>query len=213
MFMKKETPENGVHIEYHNHLGNLDPRGKTKYESNYKNGLLHGKYSISDGYWEVNHYLGRIVYECNYLNGLLDGTEIKWEGNFKFSEKNYKAGVLHGTFEYAEVLTSSENSYAQKTYICNFINGLEEGKSSSWHINGNKKSEGYYVNGKKEGKWSYWFPNGVTKDPSVQEWEDNMESEEAFPGSEDDYDEYIENRDSDQPLGPEFGWSDDDCNY
>ena len=34
--MKKETPENGVHIEYHNHLGNLDPRGKTKYESNYK---------------------------------------------------------------------------------------------------------------------------------------------------------------------------------
>ena len=108
-------------------------------------------------------------------------------------------------------ITSNRGSYNQTTYICNYKNGIKDGKCTSWHINGQKESEGHFKNG-EEGEWTYWFPNGVIKDLSVKEWEDSNESEEFFPGSDDDLNEYIENRDSGEALGPEFSWYEDDIN-
>lgn len=221
--MKDKTPKNGTHKVYYgpNRKSDTPFNGSTEIEENYKNGLLHGKVIKRVGMASQGknssgqmQYSGRLNYECNYKNGLKDGPEINWsEGSqYKLSEKYYKEGQLDGEEVYFQRVTSNGVSYNQTTYICNYKNGIKEGKCTSWHNAGQKKAEGYYVNGEKEGEWTYWFPNGVIKDPSVKEWEDSNESEEHFPGSDDDFNEYIDNRDSDQPLGPEFGWYEDDIN-
>ena len=212
--MKKQTPENGTHIEYYDFLGNLNPRGDTKYESNYKNGLLNGKYNIYEGYWEIDKYHGSTTYECNYLNGVKDGPEISWSKHphYKSSEKYYKEGQLHGKEVHFEGVYVNQQLDVQTKYVCNYKNGIKDGKCTSWHTRGQKESEGYFINGEKEGEWTYWFPNGVIKDLPVKEWEDSNESEEAFPGSDDDFNKYIENRDSGEARGPEFSWYEDDIN-
>jgi len=129
-----------------------------------------------------------IIYVRNYINGVEDGKES-------------------GHYEY-NGLKASEGY---------FKDGVKEGKWSYWHSAGhkesqgigNKKSEGFFKNGEKVGKWSYWFPNGEIKSLEVKEWEDDGEDIEFFPGSDDDYWKYEENRDSDQFFGPWYG---DDIN-
>jgi len=91
-----------------------------------------------------------------------------------------------------------------------FKNGEKDGKWSYWHSDRIKESEGFFKNGVKVGEWAYWFPNGEIKSLEVKQWEDDDEAIEVFPGSDDDYTKYLDDRDSDQPLGPEFSWYEDD---
>ena len=91
-----------------------------------------------------------------------------------------------------------------------FKNEVKDGKWSLYYLNGSKESEGFFKNGEKVGEWAYWFPNGEIKSLEVKQWEDDDEAIEVFPGSDDDYDKYLDDRDSDQPLGREFSWYEDD---
>ena len=42
----------------------------------------------------------------------------------------------------------------------NFIDGLQEGLSKSYHENGQLSSEGIYKNGEIEGVWKFYYENG-----------------------------------------------------
>ena len=51
----------------------------------------------------------------------------------------------------------------KKAVVGIFKNGVEDGKSTRWYRNGNKKQEGIFLNGEKDGLWTWWYDNGIKK--------------------------------------------------
>ena len=48
-----------------------------------------------------------------------------------------------------------------------FKNGVENGPSTRWYRNGNKKQEGSFLNGKRNGGWTWWYKNGKIKKTGI----------------------------------------------
>jgi hypothetical protein len=85
--MKKEPPENGLHIEHYDD-------GQLKFERNFKDGELHGKYTS----WYES---GQKKSEENYEDGELHGKYTSWyESGQKKSEENYEDGEASGRWFY-----------------------------------------------------------------------------------------------------------------
>ena len=57
-------------------------------------------------------------------------------------------------------LTTSWYERGQKEFEINYVDGKENGLVTTWYENGQKKSESNYVNDKKHGLWTHWSENG-----------------------------------------------------
>ena len=40
------------------------------------------------------------------------------------------------------------------------MNGVNHGKTTTWHENGEKYYEGFYTEGERSGVWKFWDENG-----------------------------------------------------
>ena len=69
-------------------------------------------------------------------------------------------------------LSTMWHENGQKKFEINFKNGKKDGFLISWYENGQKKMEGNIKNEKKDGFWTYWDKEGnVTKTETYKDGE------------------------------------------
>lgn len=114
---------------------------KTKYHLSevlhYKNGLLHG-----DTY-EYN-WVGEIVMKKTYVDGFEEGKSFE-RNKIAHTDMTYQNGALHGFLTTKLTLPGRDSL---KIYELNFRNGLLQGESKAFHVNGNLAKRGFFMDGR-----------------------------------------------------------------
>jgi len=148
---------------------NLNPTDK-QFEEVYENGQIKFT-SSSEGNIEVITKLyenGQKMQEISYIfqspcqsdryadeNNeckLRTGVWTQWyENGFKFYEDDMDQSYFDG---------ASKTKWNKNGQIFeHYVDGKKEGKWTSFHANGNKKSEKFYSSDKKDSKWTEWYEN------------------------------------------------------
>ena len=135
----------------------------TREVGDYKDGEKHGK-------WISYCKHDQKIIEGNYKYGKKYG---KWISYFEdgqiWYEGNYKNGKEHGEFIY---FGNGNYNILHKLELINYKDGILDGKTIYYHINGEKNSVINYKDGKKDGKnifydkdgkiyWSGYYENGI----------------------------------------------------
>jgi|694.fasta_scaffold00176_20 antitoxin component YwqK of YwqJK toxin-antitoxin module len=150
------------------------PSGAVYIQSEYRNGLLHGKFLEMDS-------KGKLVRESVFHQGQLVSKKQDWFPNKKVKEdyeflgpsKKQMAPDNWNTSSLA-VYESDDQETKHGSYIAYYENGSVrtqaqyrhgqlEGRFESWYSTGQKESSGNYVNGAQDGQWSWWHPNGMRR--------------------------------------------------
>lgn len=119
-----------------------DKSGQILKEGKYKNGLFEGllrnieKGTVKDSVF-VN---GRLRSISSFKNEKLDGSSVTY-------------------FESESIFTENLKTKEETTYE----NGLKNGASNTWYINGKKESEKFYTKGQLNGKSVSYYENGKQK--------------------------------------------------
>lgn len=115
------------------------PTKKTYYLSSvmeYKNGLPDGK--------EIRYnWLKQIERESNYKEGMKHGISIE-RNNLAFTRINYQDGMIDG---YMQTFLTLPGKDSILLYDLNFQNGLLQGESKSYHMNGQLSKRGFFLDG------------------------------------------------------------------
>ncbi len=119
--------------------GDTFPKKQTYYlstTSQFKNGFLNGKV--------INYnWLGEIVGEENYVDGAREGKAFE-RNKLAHTSLNYLQGALDG---YVKTYLTLPGKDSVLLFDLNFQNGLLQGESKSFHINGNVAKRGFFLNG------------------------------------------------------------------
>jgi len=151
--------------------------GKKKYEGTYKDGK-------KDGLNTVWYSDGKNAREATYKDGVLDGLYTYWF----FDGSKYKGkmerkqldedGTFFDWYDKEKTIIKSHRTFKHPDYDSNDSNdskgflgynlAYENGLSTSWYRNGQKKVEGTYKMGKgggtrEDGLWTVWYENGQKK--------------------------------------------------
>ena len=127
--------------------------GQQKQEANFKDGIKDGRIT----YWYEN---SQIKADGNYNNGELIGNYKTWHENGHIhSDQN----MLHGGEQLSELVTFISSDGEQTG---------SDGKSTSWHENGQKSSELNHKDGDRIGKQTHWFKSGKKITESFYTYED-----------------------------------------
>lgn len=119
--------------------GDTFPKKQTYYlysTSEFKNGYRNGK---TIGY----NWLGEIMAEENYVDGFLEGKAFE-RNKLAHTSLNYEQGALDG---YVRTYLTLPGKDSVLLFNLNFQNGLLQGESKSFHINGNVAKRGFFLNG------------------------------------------------------------------
>ena len=136
--------------EYPNELSEYDlednqfskdtmPAKKTTFLSSvehFKNGYQNGE-SI------YYNWLGETILKQNYKDGLRQGPSFE-RNNFAISKMNYLDDALDG---YMQTFLTLKGKDSILLYDLNFQNGLLQGESKSYHLNGKISKRGFFLNG------------------------------------------------------------------
>lgn len=115
------------------------PKKKTHYlyaTSEYKNDLANGKFN-------QYNWLGELQKQSNFKDGLREGAAFE-RNNLAYTSLNYKDGALDG---YIRTYLTLKGQDSILLFDLNFQNGLLQGESRSYHINGNLAKRGFFLNG------------------------------------------------------------------
>jgi antitoxin component YwqK of YwqJK toxin-antitoxin module len=125
----------------------LFPNGKTKSETPFAGGKIHGKKKL---YYEN----GSLQKEEEYREGRREGLSLEYyeDGTMK-NHETYKDDKLNG-----DCFMNYPNG--QKMMAGQCVDGNKSGKWTLFHNNGNKYMEGNYVEGVMEGLWRSFSPEG-----------------------------------------------------
>jgi antitoxin component YwqK of YwqJK toxin-antitoxin module len=139
------------------------PDGKVAEQGNYHNGTYalinsfqpDGTVMVKngEGYHKTFYDNGVVATECKFLNGKPHGMMIsRDENNVMISEVNYKEGKYDGDAKfYMEGVIHSQGS---------FVNNLQEGVWTWYHVTGGKEAEVAFLHGEKEGEETFWSESG-----------------------------------------------------
>lgn len=97
---------------------------------------------------------GKVITKGLFTEGLKEGDWLEIDGDEK-SSGIYRNGLKEGKW----IITYEENG--KEASIANYIDGLENGKFSSYHINGKLKEQGEYIMGNKDGQWKRYDTEGL----------------------------------------------------
>ncbi len=115
------------------------PKKKTHYISkieNYSNGKRHGT--------EVKfNWLGEELSRSNYLEGYKEGKSIE-RNKLAHSVMNFSGGQLDGYYQTYLTIPSRDSILL---FDLNFQDGLLQGESKSYHMNGQLAKRGFFLNG------------------------------------------------------------------
>lgn len=115
------------------------PKKKTYYLSetmNYKNGMLEGTY-------RSYNWLGDLQLETEYKEDYRHGLSLE-RNDLAFTKMNYQDGVLDG---YLQTYLTANPGDTILLYDLNFQNGLLQGESKAYHLNGLLAKRGFFLNG------------------------------------------------------------------
>ena len=115
------------------------PKRKTNYLSsigNYKNGLASGSFT-------AYNWLGEIQSSENYVEGYQEGPAFQ-RNKLAHTKENYHLGELDG---YVQTFLTLPGKDSVLLYNLNYQNGLLQGESRSYHINGKLSKKGFFLNG------------------------------------------------------------------
>lgn len=119
--------------------GDTFPKKQTYYlssTSDFKNGYRNGK-TIT------YNWLGEIISEENYVDGFQEGKAFE-RNKLAHTNVNYLQGSLDG---YVKTYLTLPGKDSILLFDLNFQNGLLQGESKSFHINGNVAKRGFFLNG------------------------------------------------------------------
>jgi antitoxin component YwqK of YwqJK toxin-antitoxin module len=119
--------------------GDTFPKKMTYYlynTSGFKNGYRNGK-TIS------YNWLGEVIAEENYVDGFQEGKAFE-RNKLAHTNLNYLNGSLDG---YVKTYLTLPGQDSILLFDLNFQNGLLQGESKSFHINGNVAKRGFFLNG------------------------------------------------------------------
>jgi antitoxin component YwqK of YwqJK toxin-antitoxin module len=120
-----------------------------------KGRIVNGK---KEGLWLSWHENGEKLGEYHYKNGELNGIGKQWFVNGKIQAlSKYKDGKLIDTAKRYH----SNGRLSEFAYYNN--SGLQDGKFTIWHENGNIIQEGYYILGRKDSICQTYYDNGKIK--------------------------------------------------
>ena len=109
------------------------------------------------GRHEKNYSNGQKKLEANYKDGLRDGLFTEWrENGQKETERNYNSGDM----VWAIVTTYYGNGQKVRSEERKNKNGMNDGFSTEWYENGQKRSEHNIANGHRNGLSTEWYENG-----------------------------------------------------
>ena len=106
------------------------------YEENYKNGMLNGP-SIR------YNWLGKVELFQNFKDGLRQGPSFE-KNSYAITKMNYLDDALDG---YVKTYLTLKGQDSILLYDLNFQNGLLQGESKSYHLNGKLSKRGFFLNG------------------------------------------------------------------
>ena len=115
------------------------PKRKTNYLSSvgyYKNGLPSGSFT-------TYNWLGEIQSSENYIEGYQEGPAFQ-RNKLAHTKKNFHLGRLDG---YVQTFLTLPGKDSVLLYDLNYQNGLLQGESKSYHINGKVSKKGFFLNG------------------------------------------------------------------
>lgn len=156
------------------------PSGSVYVQSEYRNGLLHGKYLEMDSQ-------GKLVRESVFHQGQLVSKRQDWFPNKKLKEDYEYLGPSQKLIAPDNWNTTSLATYesiGQETkhgsYIAYYENGNVRSQAQyrhgklvarfeSWYPTGQKEASGNYLDGAQDGQWSWWHPNGMRRAVSQYE--------------------------------------------
>ena len=113
-------------------------------------------------YWNSD---GQIEIESNYKNDLLDGLDIEYENANDGCGLERRSNYSKGVQQGKETLWHENGQIYEES---NYSKGVKHGKETVWYKNGQIESEVNYKDGKKDGKWTVWYDNGQ-KESEVQD--------------------------------------------
>ena len=137
----KQSGENMYEFGYtpESFLQDSLPKKKTHYvakSANYSKGLLHGSEIIYN-------WCGEETARTNYLDGYLEGKSIQ-RNKLAHSEMSYSDGQLDG---YYQTYLTIPNRDSVLLFDLNFQDGLLQGESKSYHMNGQLAKRGFFLDG------------------------------------------------------------------
>lgn len=97
---------------------------------------------------------GKVITKGSFTDGLKEGEWLEIDGDEK-SIGVYRNDNKEGKW----IITYEENG--KQASVVAYVEGLENGKFSSYHINGKQKEEGDYIMGNKNGKWKRYDTEGL----------------------------------------------------
>jgi antitoxin component YwqK of YwqJK toxin-antitoxin module len=115
------------------------PKKKTEYLAyveNYKNGMLDG---ACVGY----NWQGTVLSENHFKNGLQEGISIE-RNRLAYSESHYANNELDG---YVKTYLTLPEKDSIQLFALNFQNGMLQGESKSFHVDGKIAKKGFFLNG------------------------------------------------------------------
>jgi antitoxin component YwqK of YwqJK toxin-antitoxin module len=119
--------------------GDTFPKKTTYYlynSSAFKNGYRNGK-TVS------YNWLGEVIAEENFVDGFQEGKAFE-RNKLAHTKLNYLQGSLDG---YVKTFLTLPGKDSILLFDLNFQNGLLQGESKSFHINGNVAKRGFFLNG------------------------------------------------------------------
>lgn len=105
-------------------------------ESNYRNGMREGLHT------EYN-WLGEVVNQSEFKEDYKNGLSIE-RNNLAYSRANFRDGMLDG---YLQTYLTPNEEDTILLYDINFQNGLLQGESKAYHLNGKLAKRGFFLNG------------------------------------------------------------------
>lgn len=106
------------------------------YEAEYLNGMMDGKAVSYEWY-------GDVISETNYKEGLRSGPAFE-RNKLAITKMNYDQNVLDG---YMQTYLTLKDKDSMLLYDLNFQDGLLQGESKSYHLNGKLSKKGFFLNG------------------------------------------------------------------
>ncbi len=105
-------------------------------ETHYKNGM-------KDGLYTQYNWLGEITNQSEFKEDYKNGLSIE-RNNLAYSKANFLDGMLDG---YLQTYLTLKDQDTILLYDINFQNGLLQGESKAYHLNGNLAKRGFFLNG------------------------------------------------------------------
>ncbi|MBI1837569.1 MAG: hypothetical protein HYR91_09930 [Flavobacteriia bacterium] len=114
-----------------------------KHKKHYLESITTYKKGLRQGEALRYNWKGELIQKENYKDDLLNGPAIE-RNNLAYTSSNYEENALDG---YVETYLTMKDRDTTLLYSLNFQNGMLQGESKSFHLNGKISKRGFFLNG------------------------------------------------------------------